>query len=100
MYVHKFCTSLLQRWLGTVDGLTAEQLSSIQAKLAAEEFDGSELVELSSPKTFRRLLRGTGAEEAVPLLLAARDAYLGEATCCTQPPSPPPVLLSSATLPS
>jgi hypothetical protein len=33
-------------------------------------------VNARSPKTFRRLLRGTGAEEAVPLLLAARDMYI------------------------
>jgi hypothetical protein len=49
----EFGEAEVQRWLGTVDGLTAEQLSSIQAKLAAEEFDGSELVELSSPKRRR-----------------------------------------------
>jgi hypothetical protein len=40
----EFGEAEVQRWLGTVDGLTAEQLSSIQAKLGAEEFDGSELV--------------------------------------------------------
>jgi hypothetical protein len=45
---------------------------------------------VQSPKTFRRLLRGTGAEEVVPLLLAARDAYLEEAAATTEPPSPVP----------
>jgi hypothetical protein len=42
----------VQRWLGTVDGLTAEQLERVRTKLAVEEFDVRELVELNSPKTF------------------------------------------------
>jgi hypothetical protein len=72
----EFGEAKVQRWLGTVDGLTAEQLQRVRAKLAEEEYDGEELVNETSPKTFRRLLRGTGAEEAVPLLLAARDRYI------------------------
>ena len=72
----EFGEAEVQRWLGTVDGLTAEQLQRVRAKLAKEEYDGEELVNETSPKTFRRLLRGTGAEEAVPLLIAARDRYI------------------------
>jgi ankyrin repeat protein len=82
----------VQRWLGTVPGLTPAQLASIRAKLAAEEYDGEELVNAKSPKTFRRLLRGSGAEGAVPLLLAARDAYL---TTTASAETPVPVRIPS-----
>ena len=50
----------------------------MRARLAEEEYDGEELV-ATTPKGFLRMLRGTGAEDAVPLLLAARDASLGGA---------------------
>jgi hypothetical protein len=80
----------VRRWLGTVDGLTAEQLASVRATLAdEEEYDGQELLSTTS-KSFRRLLRGTGAEAAVPLLLAARDAFV-EAGAHRDDPPPPPV---------
>jgi hypothetical protein len=80
----------VRRWLGTVDGLTAEQLASVRATLAdEEEYDGQELLS-TTLKSFRRLLRGTGAEAAVPLLLAARDAFV-EACIHRDDPPPPPV---------
>ena len=41
-------------------------------------YDGGALAN-AKPKSLLRLLRGTAAEEAVPLLLAARDAYLAAA---------------------
>jgi hypothetical protein len=79
----------VRRWLGTVDGLTAEELASVRATLAdEEEYDGQELLS-TTPKSFRRLLRGTGAEAAVPLLLAARDAFV-EACVHRDDPTPPP----------
>ena len=85
----EFGEAEVQRWLGTVDGLTAEQLQRVRAKLAEEEYDGEELVNETSPKTFRRLLRGTGAEEAVPLLLAARDSYIHDSGAGVQLPVSP-----------
>ena len=85
----EFGEAEVQRWLGTVDGLTAEQLHRVRAKLAEEEYDGEELVGATSPKTFRRLRRGTGAEEAVPLLLAARDSYIHDSGAGVQLPVSP-----------
>ena len=52
--------------------------------MAADEYDGTELV-AATAKNLRRLLKGTAAEEAVPLLLAARDGHLAEA----EPRAPP-----------
>jgi hypothetical protein len=72
----EFGEAEVQRWLGTVDGLTANQLQRVRAKLVEEKYDGEELVNETNTKTFRRLLRGTGVEEAAPLLLAARDRYI------------------------
>ena len=43
--------------------------------MAEDEYDGPLLI-AATVKTLRRLLKGTEAEGAVPLLLAARDAQL------------------------
>jgi hypothetical protein len=43
--------------------------------LAEDEYDGDTLVHVK-PKTLARLLKGSGAEGAVPALLAARDAHM------------------------
>jgi hypothetical protein len=43
-----------------------------------DEYEGAELA-IVKPKTLLRLLKGSDAEEAVPTLLAARDAYLAAA---------------------
>jgi hypothetical protein len=62
-------------WLATVDGLGMRNLTAARQRTAEEEYEGAELA-VALPKTLRRLLRGTGVEEAVPLILAARDAHL------------------------
>ena len=46
-------------------------------------------MDATTPKTFRRLLRGTGAEEAVPLLLVARDRYIHDSGAGVQLPVNP-----------
>jgi hypothetical protein len=43
--------------------------------MVEDEHNGFDLVHATA-KTLRRLLKGTEAEAAVPLLLAARDAHL------------------------
>jgi hypothetical protein len=62
-------------WLASVPGLTAAQRAAALERVTEEEYDGDELA-VVKPKRLLRLLRGTTAEEAVPLLLAARDAQL------------------------
>ena len=70
-----FDEAVVLAWLGTVPGLTAAQLTAARARMAEDEYDGGELAN-AKPKSLLRLLRGTAAEGAVPLLLAARDAHL------------------------
>jgi hypothetical protein len=62
-------------WLGTVPGLTAAQRAAAAAEMAEDEYNGQTLIGATA-KSLRRLLKGTAAEEAVPALLAARDAHL------------------------
>jgi hypothetical protein len=62
-------------WLGTVPGLTAAQRAAAAQIMAEDGYEGAELA-VVKPTTLRRLLKGTEAGEAVPALLAARDAYL------------------------
>jgi hypothetical protein len=62
-------------WLGTVPELTVAQLAAVNDTMVDAEYEGAELVGLTA-KSFRRLLKGTAAEAAVPALLAARDAHL------------------------
>ena len=62
-------------WLGTVPGVTAAQRAAAAEMLAEDEYDGSLLVGATA-KTLGRLLKGTAAEGAVPLLLAIRDKHL------------------------
>jgi hypothetical protein len=59
-------------WLAAVSGLTAAQRA---AALERVEYDGEELAAVK-PKRLLKLLKGSEAEAAVPLLLAARDAVL------------------------
>jgi hypothetical protein len=65
-------------WLGTVPGLTVAERAAAHGEMAEDEYDGP-LLAIVTSKTLRRLLKGTEAERAVPLLLAARDAYLAAA---------------------
>ena len=63
-------------------GLTAAQRAAATEMLAEDEYDGSDLAVVTA-KMLRRLLKGTEAEGAVPLLLAARDAHLAAAAAVT-----------------
>jgi hypothetical protein len=69
-------------WLGTVPGLTVAQRAAVAAEMAEDEYSGQMLI-WTTAKSLRRLLRGTAAEGAVPLLLAARDAHLAAAAAET-----------------
>jgi hypothetical protein len=74
-------------WLATVPGLTPAQGAVVAAEMAEDEYDGP-LLAGATVKTLRRLLKGTDAEEAVTLLLAARDAWLAvEAAAAPRPPA-------------
>jgi hypothetical protein len=65
-------------WLGLVPGLTAAQRAAAAVEMAEDEYDGPLLAAVTT-KNLRRLLKGTAAEEAAPLLLAARDGHLAAA---------------------
>jgi hypothetical protein len=62
-------------WVRSVPGLTAVHLATIADRMAEDEYEGAELVGCTA-KMLRKLLRGSDAEDAVPLLLAARDEQL------------------------
>jgi ankyrin repeat protein len=79
-------------WLGTVPGLTPAQRSAAAEEMAEDEYDGQLLIGANT-KTLRRLLKGTEAEEAVPTLLAARDAYL--AAAAPEPAAAEPAAVST-----
>jgi hypothetical protein len=70
-----FDEAVVWSWLATVPGLTPDQLAAAAERMAEHEYEGAELVGCTA-KTLRRLLTGSDAEEAAPLLLAARDEYL------------------------
>jgi hypothetical protein len=76
--IAEFDEAAVLAWLGTVPGLTVSQRVAAAVEMAADEYDGMELV-AATTKNLRRLLKGTAAEEAVPLLLAARDGHLAAA---------------------
>ena len=56
-------------------GLAPAQLEAVGDRMGEHEYEGAELVGCTA-KMLRRLLKGSDGEEAVPLLLAARDAHL------------------------
>jgi ankyrin repeat protein len=70
----EFDGAAVQSWLRLVPGLTAAQRAATAEIMADDEYEGAELA-IVKPKTLARLLKGSDAEEAVPPLLAARDAY-------------------------
>jgi hypothetical protein len=70
-----FDEAVVLAWLATVPGLTAAQRAAAAEMMAEDEYDGSALAGVTA-KMLGRLLKGTAAEEAVPALLAARDAHL------------------------
>jgi hypothetical protein len=65
----------VQAWNGTEPGLTSAQRVAAAEEMAEDEYNGQTLIGTTA-KSLRRLLKGTEAEEAVPALLAARDAHL------------------------
>jgi hypothetical protein len=82
-----FDEAAVLHWVGAIPGLSLAQREAIQARLGAEELDGEELETLRE-KRLGRLLRGTAAEGAAPLLLAARDDYLATREAAEQPTEP------------
>ena len=73
----EFNEAAVLQWACSVPGLTTTQSAAAAASMAEDEYEGAELVGCTA-KTLRKLLRGSDAEAAVPLLLAARDEYLAE----------------------
>ena len=73
--MEEFDEAAVQRWLGTVLGLTAAQLAAARIEMVEDEYKGVDLISLTVKK-LHRLLKGSDAEEAVLPLLAARDAYV------------------------
>jgi hypothetical protein len=71
----EFDEAAVLAWLGTVPGLTAAQRAAAVAVMAEDEYNGPHLFHATA-KSLRRLRKGTAAEDAVPALLAARDAHL------------------------
>jgi hypothetical protein len=74
----EFDEAAVLAWLGTVPGLTAAQRAATAEKMAEDEYYGQTLIGATA-KTLWRLLKGTAAEDAVPLLLAGRDDHLAAA---------------------
>jgi hypothetical protein len=72
----EFDEAAVLAWLATsVPGLAAAQQVAAAAEMAEDEYNGPQLA-VATAKSLRRLLKGTAAEAAVPVLLAARDAHL------------------------
>jgi hypothetical protein len=71
----EFDEAAVLAWLADVPGLAAAQRAAALERVEEEEYDGEDLA-AARPKSLLRLLRGTVAEGAVLLLLAARDAQL------------------------
>jgi ankyrin repeat protein len=71
----EFDEAAVLAWLAMVPGLTAAQLAATVEEMAEDEYNGQTLIGATA-KSLWRLLRGTAAEAAVPLLLAARDGHL------------------------
>lgn len=61
-------------WLNQVSGLTPDQLVAVRREMAKEEYNGLEL-SVVTERRLRRLMRGTVAEKAVPLLLVLHCSY-------------------------
>jgi hypothetical protein len=76
-------------WLGTVPGLTAAERAAAVEMIAEDEYDGSALAAVTA-KMLGRLLKGTDAEGAAPLLLAARDAHLAAEEAKPEPAAAEP----------
>jgi hypothetical protein len=81
-------------WLGTVPGLTTAERAAAAEMIAEDEYDGSALVGVTA-KMLERLLKGTEAEGAAPLLLTARDVHLA-----AEAAEPEPAAMEPAAAPS
>jgi hypothetical protein len=74
----EFDTAAVLAWLASVPGLTPAQRAATTEIMAEDEYAGGELANVQ-PKSLRRLLKGSAAEGAVLVLLAARDVHLAAA---------------------
>ena len=78
----KFGTAEVLRWLETVKHLTEPQRAAIKDRFVGDEYIGQDLLDWNE-RNLPKALRGTGATEAAPLLLAARDKYLADRLALT-----------------
>ena len=85
----EFGAAEVLRWLETVDGLSDRQRAAIKDRLEDEEYIGKDLLDLTE-RSLPRLLRGTDASGAAPVLLVARDKHLADAAPAPPPPPPQP----------
>jgi hypothetical protein len=93
----EFDVATVLAWLGSVAGLTAAQIAVVAERMAEDQYEGAELVGCTA-KILRRLLKDSDAEEAIPALLAARDACLAaEQTAAAQTEQPSKMLTTEET---
>ena len=78
----KFGTAEVLQWLETVKHLTEPQRAAIKDRFVGDEYIGQDLLDWNE-RNLPKALRGTGATEAAPLLLAARDKYLADCLALT-----------------
>jgi hypothetical protein len=71
----EFDQAAVQAWLVGVPGLPAAQWAALARIMAEDEYNGADFIGFTD-QTLLHVLKGSGAEEAVPLLLAARDEQL------------------------
>ena len=83
-------------WLETVEGLTEAQRVAIRALFAEGGDDGEDLLDLTE-RSLSRLLRGTVAAGAAPVLLAARDKRLLADTALVPVAAPEPEVEAAPT---
>ena len=87
------------RWLEAVEGLTGAQQTAIKDMLMEDQMIGQDLLGWTE-RTLPRMLRGTGAAEAAPVLLAARDKHFADAALGpVAAPEPEPEALLTPVMP-
>eukprot|EP01051_Picozoa_sp_SAG22_P019246 SAG22_NODE_3494_length_1682_cov_2.278585_3_plen_196_part_00 len=80
-----FDSSEVLRWLATVPGLSSEQRDAVSNEMAADEYEGDDLVTMKT-KTLVRMLCGTAGAACIPELLSARDEYVALSRAAITPP--------------
>jgi hypothetical protein len=78
----EFDQAAVQAWLAAVPGLPAAQRAALARITAEDEYNGADFIGFTE-RTLLRVLKDSGAEGAVPLLLAARDEQLAAEEAAT-----------------